>query len=227
MSTLGLWLARWAHRHTVGPALCAIRLFSVSLLSSSVLSVILLASSVATAAWPPEAADDGVYGRFRGNTDLSLKLGGLVSQSRFSGSVGASAHYYSLIGIVADYSESLVADALHSRSIAVGGELRPLFFPRWLLGYERGPAWLDLTLDSIAVGFGAIFMDTGSGLDDERGVWMSLGAGFPLFGAATGPWIEARLSRRLPDVALQSTPPHGALLVYLSWHQLVQLSSGE
>src|SRR6185436_3896601 len=110
-------------------------------------------SSSAAARWPPAPESDGVYGRLRGDTDASLKLGGLISHSQLSASVGASAHYYSLLGITGDYSESLDADAVQLRSFSLGTELRPLFLPRWLLGKEHGPAWLDLTLDSMCVGF--------------------------------------------------------------------------
>jgi hypothetical protein len=165
-----------------------------------------------------------VYGRFGGNTDLSLKLGGLLSDSRLAGSVGASAHYYSLLGITGDYSESLVADAMHTRSFSLGMELRPLFLPRWVLGMERGPAWLDLTLDSACLGFGAYFTDAGTQGDDNRGVALSLGLGVPVLGHANGPWIELRQVRRFPDHDAFGGEPRNALLVYLSWHHLLQLS---
>src|SRR6187431_407857 len=72
---------------------------------------LLLGAGRAEAEWPPSAEDDGVYGRFRGNTDLSLKLGGMLRDEGLAGSVGGSMHYYSLIGVTGDYSESLVADA--------------------------------------------------------------------------------------------------------------------
>jgi hypothetical protein len=125
-------------------------------ISSAVVPAALLLGTAtpAVAEWPPGAGSDGVYGRFRGDTDISLKLGGMVRDSGLAGSVGASIHYYSLLGITGDYSESLVADSLHARSASVGMELRPLFLPRWALGLERGPAWLDLALDSAAFGFG-------------------------------------------------------------------------
>jgi hypothetical protein len=172
----------------------------------------------------PGSESDGVYGRFHGNTDLSLKLGGMLSHARLAGSVGASAHYYSTIGVVGDYSESLFNDSLHTRSVSFGTELRPLFLPRWALGLERGPAWLDLALDSVSLGFGAFFMDAGSGLDDARGVWLSLGLGIPVLGDACGPWLELRELRRIPDHGIDASDPHNALFLYLSWHQVVQFA---
>jgi hypothetical protein len=177
--------------------------------------------------WPPKSESDGVYGRFSGNTDLSLKLGGLISDSRLAGSVGASAHYYSLIGVTGDYSESLVADAAHTRSFSLGAELRPLFLPRWVLGLERGPAWLDLTLDSTSVGFGAYFADAGTEQEDARGVWLSFGVGAPVLGQAAGPWLELRLVRRFPDHDALGGEARNAMMFYLSWHHVMQVSQGD
>lgn len=177
----------------------------------------------AHASWPPPPESDGVYGRLGGNTDLSLKLGGLLSQSQFSGSVGFSAHYYSLVGATLDYSESLSGDAATLRSFSVGSELRPLFLPRWILGTERGPAWLDLTLDSVCVGFGAYFAHESPPRDNLRGVWLSLGLGVPIVGRADGPWLEVRELRRWPDRGANGLEAQNALLVYLSWHELLQI----
>jgi hypothetical protein len=180
----------------------------------------------AAAHWPPEAQSDGVYGRLHGDTDISLKLGGLISHSEFSGSLGASAHYYSLIGVTGDYSESLAEDAAQARSFSVGTELRPLFLPRWVRGGERGPAWVDLTLDSMCVGFGAYFTQAAAPLLDNQGVWMSLGIGVPVLGRASGPWLEVRGVRRWPDHEDLAADAHNAVLLYLSWHQVVQLGPG-
>ena len=181
----------------------------------------------ASARWPPPAESDGVYGRLRGDTDASLKLGGLISHSQLSASLGASAHYYSLLGITGDYSESLDPDAAQLRSFSVGTELRPLFLPRWLLGKEHGPAWLDLTLDSVCVGFGAYFARSAAPQEHTRGVWMSVGLGVPVLGRANGPWLEVRELRRWPDHEASSLEAHNALLLYLSWHELVQLGRSQ
>lgn len=167
-----------------------------------------------------------MYGRFGGDTDISLKLGGMLRDEGLSGSVGGSIHYYSLLGVTADYSESLVADAPDARSFSAGIEVRPLFLPRWALGLERGPAWLDLALDSLAAGFGAYFSDAELDGQNARGVWVSLGAGMPLLASASGPWLEVRALRRFPD---QSTAldAHNALFVYLSWHHILQLGPND
>lgn len=181
----------------------------------------------ASAEWPPSPESDGVYGRFRGNTDISLKLGGMLRDEGLAGSVGGSMHYYSLIGVTGDYSESLAADAADARSFSLGLELRPLFLPRWALGLERGPAWLDLCVDSLAAGFGAYFSDAELDGHGTRGAWASLGAGVPLLGDAAGPWLEVRGLRRFPDPAALGTAAHNALFVYLSWHHLLQLGPDE
>jgi hypothetical protein len=196
---------------------------ALRLLSRMTASVLLLFTPPAAADWPPSAESDGVYGRFRGDTDVSLKLGGMLRDSGLAGSVGASIHYYSLLGITGDYSESLVADSLHARSAAVGMELRPLFLPRWALGFERGPAWLDLALDSAALGFGAYFTDAEREGRGSRGAWLSVGFGAPLLGSASGPWVEVRGLRRFPDPGAFGAQAHNAAFVYLSWHHVLQL----
>jgi hypothetical protein len=188
------------------------------------LAAVVAFATPAAAHWPPASGDDGVYGRFQGDTDLSLKLGGLLSDARVAGSIGASAHYYSMIGVTGDYSESFVADALHTRSLSTGIELRPLFLPRWALGQERGPAWLDLMLDSASLGFGAYFTDAGAQADDTRGVWLSLGFGVPVLQRAAGLWLEFRQLLRFPDHDDTGAEPRGALFVYLSWHHVLTLN---
>jgi hypothetical protein len=185
---------------------------------------LLLAPGRAGAEWPPASSDDGVYGRFQGDTDISLKLGGMIRDAGLAGSVGGSVHYYSLFGVTGDYSESLVADSLHARSASVGMELRPLFLPRWALGLERGPAWVDLMLDSAALGFGAYFTDAEAQERGSRGAWLSLGVGAPLLASASGPWLELRALRRFPDQNGLGTESHNALLLYLSWHHVLQLA---
>jgi hypothetical protein len=187
---------------------------------------LLLGAGRASAEWPPPAEDDGVYGRFRGDTDISLKLGGMLRGEGLAGSVGGSVHYYSLLGVTADYSESLASDAPDARSVSAGIELRPLFLPRWALGLERGPAWLDLALDSLAAGIGAYFSDAEVDGQNARGMWLSLGAGVPLASCASGPWLEARALRRFPDQSA-ALDAHNALFVYLSWHHILQLGPNE
>lgn len=183
-----------------------------------------LAPAAASAEWPPASHDDGVYGRFQGDTDVSLKLGGMLRDAGVAGSVGGSVHYYSLFGVTGDYTESLVADSLHARSVSAGLELRPLFLPRWVLGLERGPAWLDLLLDSAALGFGAYFTDAEADGRGSRGAWLSVGVGAPLLASASGPWIELRALRRFPDDDGLGAEAHNALLLYLSWHHVLQLT---
>lgn len=194
----------------------------------SVLSAPAVARGAEGELWPrvqaPEAgASDGAYGRFDGDTDLGLKLGGALSQSELWGSVGASAHYYSMVGASIDYSNGLSNDATDRESLSIGAELRPLFLPRWALDLERGPAWLDLSLDSLTFGLGAYWADPGSGFGDSRGVWLSVGLGVPLSGSASGPWIELKQTRRFPDRNARDEDAHSAFYVYFGWHQLVDV----
>jgi hypothetical protein len=178
----------------------------------------------AEAGWPGETENDGVYGRFGGNTDLSLKLGGHMDTAGVSASLGVSAHYYSTVGLSLDYLEGL-SDEDDRRGLSAGAELRPLFLPRFLLGRQRGPAWFDLTLDSLSLGLGAYWSQNAEPERDGRGLWLSAGFGLPLTGHASGPWMELRGLRRFPDPSLE-LDAHNAVFVYLSWHHYAQLGEG-
>jgi hypothetical protein len=159
---------------------------------------------------------DGAYGRFDGDLDVGLGVG--PSFALQSGDVGvalrATGHWYSTVGLFLAYSESVGASRSDRRAGA-GIELEPLFLLRWPQALERGPALLDLTLDSLSLGVGYFLLDPagGRGFGSRRGAELSLGFGLPLFGSAGGPWLEARGGYFLPKSEREFTA-----LVFLSWH---------
>jgi hypothetical protein len=156
-----------------------------------------------------DAEGDGIYGRLAGDFDVSLRLGGEYERS-VAPTVGASLFYYWTLGIFADH---VFDTAKSTQRTAVGVELRPLFLPRWDADRQRGPAFLDLTLDSLALGIAAQLPHE-SGADP--GPQVSLGLGLPLLARASGPWLEFRGVYRFP-----SEPANGAaVLAFLSWHAL-------
>lgn len=173
---------------------------------------------------------DGVYGRFKGALDLSWKLGSQVLSSSSSPalSVGGSAHYYSLLGVNLDLIENFAGEQHSSREARFGLELRPLFLPRWILGTERGPAWFDLSLDSVSVGLGGYVQRRGSHDPAvSTGTWASLGAALPLVGNAAGPWLEVRGLYQFPDPEPITRPEaYPSLSVYLSWHHFLDWPTG-
>jgi hypothetical protein len=160
-------------------------------------------------------ATDGVYGRFAGAFDWSLGAGGGYGDAPGSGFVLTSTtlHWFSLLGAYAAFRE--VLDASESgleRAVSGGVEVKPLFLLRWSENLERGPALLDLTLDSLALGVGARAARHAGRW--SSGVETSLAVGAPLTGEANGLWARVRGSLLLSpgrEVAAQ-------IDVALEWH---------
>ncbi len=167
----------------------------------------------------PTPGSDGVYGRFDGNVDLALSAGAELEAGEPRGALRLSGHYLSTAGAYARYSDAFgAADERPARVASLGVDLRPLFLPRFALDAEQGPAWLDLTLDSLSLSAGAYFAQPDDeSFGDERGFEAGIGFAVPLFAAARGPWLEARAERRFADRG------HDAWLFSLSlaWHELI------
>lgn len=167
-----------------------------------------------------ESARDGVYDRLDGDLDLGLALGAeLGSAGGAAPLLRASAHYFSVAGI---YLEGrMYAGHEAPRSLfGFGVDVRPLFLPRWAKGYETGPSFRDLTLDSCSLSLGAFWTtEPGQALPAQtgRGFEAGLGFGVPLFAGAAGPWLEARGLLRYPDAGARQE----AVLIALSWHAFV------
>jgi hypothetical protein len=144
---------------------------------------------------------DGVYGRFDGSLALAASAGAELEDGEPRGAFKISAHYMWTAGVYARYSDAFGnADQRPARVASLGVDLRPLFLPRFARDYERGPAPLDLTLDSLSLSAGAYFAQPrGRDFGDERGFEAGLGFGVPLLGEARGPWLEARAERRFVD----------------------------
>jgi hypothetical protein len=154
---------------------------------------------------------DGAYGRFDGDLDLGVAAGANVALT--SRGVGAGARvnalYYFTGGLYASYGQMLTGLRDPERRAGFGLELRPLFLPRWALDLERGPAFLDLTLDSLNLGVGGFAASPRDGaFGDRYGVEFSGGFGVPLFAEGPGAWLEARALIDLPNDG-----PHEALLM--------------
>ena len=165
-----------------------------------------------------KSPDDGVYGRFDGDLDLGLALGPeFSSQGTPSPALRGSAHYFSIVGAYVEGRAKMTDDSAPSL-IGVGVDLRPLFVPRWAKGFETGPAFFDLTLDSLSLSLGGYFGALpGRPFGDQRGFEAAFGFGLPLFASARGLWLETRGILRYPDNGEREE----ALLVSLSYHGLV------
>ena len=181
---------------------------------SLTVAVVLTAASSARA----QMHDDGVYGRFLGDLELSLGLGAEID-SPTRGAARVTAHYYSMAGVYAVYRDAFSdADDGDRRVLGFGIDLRPAFIPRWARNLQQGPAFFDLWIDSISLGLGAYWAQPpGADFGAARGFEASLGAGLPLLGSAPGPWLEARGVLRWGERA-EAEP---SVLVLLSWHAYV------
>ncbi len=165
---------------------------------------------------------DGLYGRLDG--DLALRLGAGPEFSSAGGGLAAlaSAHYFYTAGITLSFARILEGHAPRNR-LAAGIDLRPLFLPRWSQDWETGPAWLDLTIDSLSLGL-AGFLDWGGPKvpESSTGVEAALGFGTPLGARAAGPWIECRGLRRWQLGSSSSSPVEWSVWLGLSWHAIIE-----
>ncbi|MEM1030771.1 MAG: hypothetical protein AAGN82_10495 [Myxococcota bacterium] len=121
---------------------------------------------VAAATHDPGAAraepssSDGDYGRLDDDTHVAVEVGASVAVGAdddpgVSLAARVSWFYLRTVGLVAGYDESFDRDTQPLRRSFSGAlEVRPLFLGRFASDLERGPAWADLTLDSLALSFG-------------------------------------------------------------------------
>jgi hypothetical protein len=188
--------------------------------SATLLAGLWLVPSHAAAAEP---APDGVYGRLDGDLDLGAGAGVEVDRSTVRGAVRLDSHYFSTVGATLGYADAFGSGQGAQRVLSVGMHLRPAFLLRWRENLERGPAFLDLTLDSVGLGLGAFFSQPRGGTFGQRiGLEATLGIALPLCGTARGLWIGANAMLRWPEAdgtAAAGVVPIG--LLTLEWHQLV------
>ena len=176
------------------------------------------------AAAQPRSAADGAYGRFDGDLDIGLSLGAELAPETRRASARLSMHYFWMAGLAVGYADALGSDQRPERDLSVGVDLRPLFIPRWSNDLTRGPALLDLTLDSLSLGAGGFWAQPQDGdFGSERGFVASAGIGIPLLARARGPWFEARAVARWPSRSGDPSPrAEGSALILIGWHELVQ-----
>jgi len=179
---------------------------------------------------------DGAYGRFAGRLELGVGLGAEFSGSTPLMVARMTLHYFSTAGIYAQYATGFTdsewgpATPTHPASkgtpgrLSVGVDLRPLFLPRFVEDYEQGPAFLDLTIDSVSLAVGGFWQVVPGGkFGAVRGVEASLGGGIPLFAQASGLWIRFRAFGRWQTDVVEPAGAQWMGLVLLAYQQVLPI----
>ncbi len=199
------------------------------------------ALAAALLATGPARAGDGVYGRFEGDAELRVHAGAAFAGGGPAFAASVAAVYLSTAGVYVHYTDAVGSSApLVTRSLSAGVHLAPLFLARYGIDGERGPAFVDLTIDSLAFELGAFWSAPrapamgsappapGTTWDEHPGLEAALDLGLPLFGRASGPFIGVRGALRWRPGDFVAGVPGGAvdrgalLSLTLGWHQMVR-----
>jgi hypothetical protein len=194
---------------------------------------LVFAASLTTlaAAVPARAEEsDGVYGRFDGDFEIRAHAGAAFAAGGPALAASLSAIYFSTAGLYIHYTDALGSESPRvPRSIATGMHLSPLFVIRGAFNAERGPAFFDLFLDSLAVELGAVWCAPRTGpWDATPGLEAALSIGLPLAGRATGPWLGLRGAWRwrpadfAPEAPTNLADRGAVLSLTLGWHHILR-----
>ena len=195
--------------------------------STAFLRIVLAASCLATSASAQQ--DDTAYGRIDGDLSASLGAGAAFGPRGPRGALDLRLRYLWTAGIFVTYEDGPLfgSSAEPRRALAGGLELRPLFLAFWLQGKDLGNAYWDLTLDSLGLEIGAVFMQpVGTSFASRRGLQAGLGLQLPILPRATGPAIGVHAGGRWSEAALGGRDLDGPsdrafyLLVTLGWQQV-------
>lgn len=144
---------------------------------TSALASFVLASRVARA-----DETDGVYGRLRADTVLSIEAsGGLaltVTGPRGALLATARARALDTAGLFVSYGYAF--GTTRYDALAAGVELRPMMLGRIFSDLEHGPHWLDLLIDSIGIEMGLAWLRPGESWRAGSGLGFVLGSGAEL-----------------------------------------------
>jgi hypothetical protein len=151
----------------------------------------------------PNYRSDGVYGRFDGEITFVPSLGVAWSNAGWFTQLGLSAYYLHTIGLTARTADGRWSPIPNRADYSVSSlslALRPLFLLRWSNDWEKGPSFLDLTVDSLTLCVGGYWASRHGDDEQYAGFESELSFGFPLLGRADGPWLTASAMNRLPKV---------------------------
>jgi hypothetical protein len=156
----------------------------------------------------PARAEGGVdadYGRIDDDVSAAAAVGTTVGPRGPRAAVDMRFRYLWTAGLFVTYEDGPLfgSDAEPRRAFASGVELRPLFFARWLQGKEIGNSYLDMTIDSLGLELGAIFLQpSGASFGSKPGLQASLGVVLPILPRISGPVIGIHAGGRWSNGAL-------------------------
>ena len=178
---------------------------------------------------------DGAYGRFEGDAMAAIEVGGSYAvappSARGPGRVARTGLFYvQTVGLTFQYEDRLGSAEAVERGVVGAVEVRPLFIGRFTQNLERGPAFLDLFVDSFGLGFGPwVNWERPPACPEaclRHGVELSLGFELPFLPQASTPYLALRGGLRwaLSELEASSAPPlTGALTLTLGYHHVLDV----
>lgn len=190
-----------------------------------------LALAIPFLASPARALDgpDTSHGRIDGDVSASLALGAAFGPRAPRAAFDLRLRYLWTAGVFATYEDGPLIGATSEprRAFAGGIELRPLFLAKWLQGKETGNAYVDLTIDSLGLELGAVFLQPmGTSFGSKPGLQAGLGVQIPIFPRATGPVIGLHGGGRWSNAVLSGRDAENAsdrslfFLLTVGWQQV-------
>jgi hypothetical protein len=188
-----------------------------------------LAAALASPSSARAQSDDGFYGRFDGDLELRAHAGAAFASGGPALAASLAAVYLSTAGVYVHYTDACGSGApIVTRSISGGVHLQPLFLLR-VATFERGPAFFNLLIDSLAFELGTFWSaPRNSPWGETPGLEAALDVALPIVGRATGPFLGLRTALRWRAVDFAPGPPstiadRGAVIsLTLGWHQVLR-----
>jgi hypothetical protein len=172
---------------------------------------------------------DGSHGRFDGDLAMAAAAGVTIGPRGLRATSDLRLRYLSTAGIFASYEDgpAMGSNADPRRALALGLELRPLFFARWATDREIGSPRLDLFIDSFGLELGVAFAQPeGARFGARPALQLGIGVELPIFPRASGPFVALHGGARCSAAALSGGPMTGPsdralyLTIAIGWQQL-------
>lgn len=190
--------------------------------------VVAVASSSSVARASESDRVDTSYGRLEGDLSFGAGVGSAFSPRGPRAAIDLRLRYLWTAGLFFTYEDGPFwsSNAEPRRAFAMGIELKPFFLARWANGYETGNPWIDLSIDSLGLELGAVFVEPkGRAFGKNPGLQAGIGFQIPVLGRATGPQIGVHAGGRWSTASLSGDTINAAgdrsayLLLTIAWQQ--------